>query len=230
MNLTAQMPTTKFNMNFNDIGDSSNMTLAEIEALEESIGWRMDVLEKVKVMLDLTNTMSIEADYSQIIANLQPDQRNMLFKAFILSSKVLSETLSVDGRNQKSVEILKVLAGADYSISLADQPVHAVKPVVDIYFKGQAAKIQTAIAELFDLIDAFKQKSAFTNAELAEILATAFSQQHKTLQQTFVRIMIMAMQQVIHAERSHPVEKDAEMLGIYAVISSLHDTLWLPLI
>lgn len=231
MKLSYTMPNEAHNMSVAINTLDLNLSEEDVERLEEIYGWREDVLNRLKSFFDTSNIMGIENAFTYAILAMNGEDRNELFKAMVYSSSILATKLYADPRNEKTVELLKNLSKADFSLNLADQHVDSVKVIelVD-YQKQQAEKISSTLDALFTEIKAMREKYEFNSANFGAVFATGLMQQHNTLQQVIVKCIVNAMRIKIAEEKLNPSEKDQDILAIYAQVNSLNDSLYFPYI
>ena len=235
MNLSLAMPTQPYSQSnamkaLDDI-NTQNLSDSELDHLEEAIGWREDVLERLKTVFDASNIMGIDTAYTHAIANLAREDRNELFKALVYASNILAKKMFEDPRNAKAVELFKNLAQSTFNQSLTTQDVEPAKLIkLQDYDQKRMEEISAKLAALFNELKNFRAKHTFSSAEFGAIFATALIRQHNTLQQVIVKCIVTAMQSIIFEEKNNPTETDQDVLAIYAEINRLNSTIYFPCI
>lgn len=199
-----------------------NLTEEEMDLIDAKHGAKVDVIKAAITMIEAINLMGIEDTYAAAIfglGDLGHSERNHLFKGFVHASGLMSKQEG-DLRNSDSITFFKKLLVADYSQTLADVELPKTAYNQSHVMPEKLGGITQKITSFTEQITNYEKKYGLSDSEYGQILGTALTQTHRTLQQLFVKAMVAAINKAASEYKKHGGNESKEIISIYAVVCS----------
>lgn len=202
----------------------------EREAFYELRGAKTDILEAAQALISCFNYSKASNQLSIALSKADEKTLAVLFKTFVCATHAMAENMkAVDMRNEQTAEVCKIIVAYDFDS--AEEITAPKRPInTDDVDLKMVEKMTDSLKTIVTLMDDYK----ITVETAGSILASAWYFNHPTVQQSFLRGMLMVAEARLyeHQKREQSIRTltDGDLIKVLSGLVVIANNSYLPMI